>query len=368
MRSTHAMGKSVRIVQEHTLLERVFRGALMVSLQKRGAMDSVELRISPKDWLYIVIIGALFGLLISLFFYFPDPALRIPSTILFSVFVSICISLFSVVLITISNNLILPRVNKRFWYLVSFVFSFLSGALGFLSGFVVFRGMEIPIVGLVAPYTLPIAATIGLMTFLVGVILHQFISMKYRHESIKTEKLTAQIKALENELSPHFLFNTLNSISELIYTDQRKAEDTVLSLSKFLRNALDQKESLVSLGEELEMLRTYVDIENVRFGDRIRLHIDIDPEALGIKVPKFSIQLLVENGIKHGYIGDKLNFWISCADGVITVANDGKKCTKVIFGTGLSNLRDRLKLLDIGRLEYDTEDRMRFMIKLGEKE
>jgi len=327
-------------------------------------MKSVELEISSRDWFFIVIIGAFFGLFLSLFFYFLNGQLHEASTIAFCVAVSIVISLYAIVLITLSNNFVLPRVNQRFWYLISFIFSFLSGALGFLSVFALFDGSQVALVGLITPFALPITMTIGMMTLLVGVILHQFISMKYKHESIVSQTLTAQIKALENELNPHFLFNTLNSICELIHTDKPKAEQTVMSLSKFLRNALDQKESLITLEEELSMLQTYLAIENVRFDDKIKVHITIDPHDYPTKVPKFSIQLIVENGIKHGYNGGELHFWITKNANILSIRNDGKITTHLTYGTGLTNLQARLELLGIGQLTHDTMTQMEFKITL----
>ena len=101
-------------------------------------MQTVELKIAPKDWLYIIIIGAFFGFFISLCFYFISYDLQNISTIIFSTGTAIFISLFAFLLISISNRFILPKVNKRFWYLISFIFSFLSGFLGFSFSFLLF--------------------------------------------------------------------------------------------------------------------------------------------------------------------------------------------------------------------------------------
>jgi len=191
--------------------------------------------------------------------------------------------------------------------------------------------------------------------------------MKYKHEYVKNEILESKIKALENELNPHFLFNALNSMSELVYIDQQRAENSILNLSKFLRNAINQ-ESLITIVDELSMVQTYVDIENIRFDDRIRLDIIKANGIDDIKVPKFSIQLLVENAIKHGYISKELTIIVRVTQESITVANDGKKIKSISFGTGLSNLSKRLQLLDIGSLEYKEQDKTTFIIRLkGQK-
>ena len=327
-------------------------------------MQTVELKISQKDWLYIIIIGAFFGFFISLCFYFISYDLQNISTIIFSTSTAILISLFAFFLITISNKYILPKVDKKFWYLISFVFSFLSGFLGFTFSFLLFSFGDFKILHIISAFWIYISITIGFLTFLVGLILHQFISMKYKNEEIKTQILETKLKALENELNPHFLFNALNSVSELIYVDQKKAEIAVIEISKFLRNAIN-KDSLISLETELSMVKTYVNIENVRFDEKINLQIEDFEKVKTIKVPKFSIQLLVENAIKHGFIGNNLNISIKFEENNIIVSNDGKLTENLKFGTGLSNLQKRLELQRVGDLEYKIEDKkMKFIIKI----
>lgn len=327
-------------------------------------MQKVELKIAPKDWLYIIIIGAFFGFFISLCFYFVSYDLQNISTIVFSTSTAILISLFAFFLITISNKFILPKVNKKFWYLISFVFSFLSGFLGFTFSFLLFSFGDFKILHIISSFWIYISITIGFLTFLVGLILHQFISMKYKNEEIKTQVLETKLKALENELNPHFLFNALNSVSELIYQDQKKAENAVIEISKFLRNAIN-KESLITLETELSMVKTYVNIENVRFDEKIVLNIQNFSEFKNVKIPKFSIQLLVENAIKHGFLGKPLNIDISFSKNRIMVQNNGKITNIVKFGTGLSNLQKRLELQKVGSLSSDIlDDKMLFTIEL----
>lgn len=327
-------------------------------------MQSVELKVSLKDWLYIIIIGAFFGFFISLCFYFLSYDLQNFSTIIFSTSSAIFISLFAFFLITISNKFILPKVNKKFWYIISFIFSFLSGFLGFSLSFIIFSFTDFKILNIISPFWIYISITIGFLTFLVGLILHQFISMKYKNESIKNQILETKLKALENELNPHFLFNALNSVSELIYQDQKKAESAVIHISKFLRNAIN-KESLISFETEISMVRTYINIENIRFDEKIILNIDDFKEYKNIQIPKFSIQLLVENAIKHGFLGKVLNIHIKFDEKKIIVQNDGKITQIIKFGTGLSNLAKRLELQKIGYLKSDTlDDKMQFIIEL----
>jgi two-component system, LytTR family, sensor kinase len=330
-------------------------------------MQTVELKIAPKDWLYIIIIGAFFGFFISLCFYFLNYDLQNISTIIFSIASAIFISLFAFFLITISNKFILPKVKQKFWYLISFIFSFLAGFLGFSFSFLLFSFGDFKIIYILSSFWIYISITIGFLTFLVGLILHQFISMKYKNEMIKTQILETKLKALENELNPHFLFNALNSVSELIYQDQKKAETAVIHISKFLRNAIN-KESLITLETEVSMVKTYVSIENIRFDEKIVLNIEDYTEFKNIKIPKFSIQLLVENAIKHGYLGKPLNIEIKFLKGKIIVQNDGKIANIVSFGTGLTNLQKRLEIQNVGNLSFNIlDDKMQFIIELKDK-
>ena len=331
-------------------------------------MQTVELKIAPKDWIYITIIGAFFGFFISLCFYFISYDLQNVSTIIFSTATAVFISLFAFFLITVSNKFILPKVNQKFWYLISFVFSFLSGFLGFSFSFLLFSFTDFKILHIISPFWIYISVTIGFLTFLVGLILHQFISMKYKNESIKNQILETKLKALENELNPHFLFNALNSVSELIYQDQKKAEIAVIHISKFLRNAIN-KQSLISLETEISMVKTYVNIENIRFDEKIVLNLADFEEFKNIQIPKFSIQLLIENAIKHGYSGNILNVNLEFFKDKIIVSNDGKISTNIKYGTGLSNLQKRLEIQKVGSLSYEIrDDKMQFIIQLNKKD
>jgi two-component system LytT family sensor kinase len=331
-------------------------------------MQTVELKIARKDWIYITIIGAFFGFFISLCFYFISYDLQNVSTIIFSTATAVFISLFAFFLITVSNKFILPKVNQKFWYLISFVFSFLSGFLGFSFSFLLFSFTDFKILHIISPFWIYISVTIGFLTFLVGLILHQFISMKYKNESIKNQILETKLKALENELNPHFLFNALNSVSELIYQDQKKAEIAVIHISKFLRNAIN-KESLIILETEISMVKTYVNIENIRFDEKIVLNLADFEEFKNIQIPKFSIQLLIENAIKHGYSGNILNVNLEFFKDKIIVSNDGKISTNIKYGTGLSNLQKRLEIQKVGNLSYEIrDDKMQFIIQLNKKD
>ena len=151
---------------------------------------------------------------------------------------------------------------------------------------------------------------IGTGVFIYGLIIlsyYLFISLSNLSEkNAKEARLESlvketELKMLRSQINPHFLFNSLNSISSLTITDPEKARDMVVKLSEFMRYALSKKdEQPVSFRSELENLRLYLDIEKVRFGDRLSIEENIEENCLEIKMPVMFLQPLYENAVKHG--------------------------------------------------------------------
>src|SRR5467141_3253892 len=113
--------------------------------------------------------------------------------------------------------------------------------------------------------------------------------------------LQARMEALQNQINPHFLFNTLNSVSSLVRFDPDTARELIIKLATILRRLLNSSEAFVPLREEFEFIDNYLDIEVVRFGrDKLRVIKELDPESLDAMVPAMLLQPLVENSIKHG--------------------------------------------------------------------
>jgi two-component system LytT family sensor kinase len=132
-------------------------------------------------------------------------------------------------------------------------------------------------------------------------------SARIEHRLQEQEKLllAAKIDALANQINPHFLFNTLTSISSLIRSRPETARTLIVKLSGLLRRLLRSQDHFVSLREELEAIDEYLDIECVRFGPNLRVNKDIDPGTLSLVVPSMILQPLVENSLKHG-LADKV--------------------------------------------------------------
>jgi len=148
----------------------------------------------------------------------------------------------------------------------------------------------------------------GLMIYgLIVIAIHAFLFYQnYREEEkkaalLKTQLARSQLQALQMQLHPHFLFNALHSIESLIFEDPQKASGMVARLGDFLRLTLEHSEDqMVMLGQELEFLRCYLEIEQIRFQDRLTVRIETAPLLLSARVPHLFLQPIVENAIRHG--------------------------------------------------------------------
>src|SRR5213596_455560 len=127
-----------------------------------------------------------------------------------------------------------------------------------------------------------------------------FRASELAQSSLKTQLAQVQLRALKMQLHPHFLFNTLHSISSLVLEDPSKANSMIARLGDFLRLTLENSEQqLVTLKEETEFLRCYLEIEQVRFGDRLTVIFEIEPVTLSARLPHLILQPVVENAIQH---------------------------------------------------------------------
>jgi LytS/YehU family sensor histidine kinase len=182
---------------------------------------------------------------------------------------------------------------------------------------------------------------------------------------LNEELSKAQLAALRRQIEPHFMFNTLNSIAGLVRDHRNDAAvGMIVGLSEFLRrSSADTHRAQVTLAEEVEYLQRYVDIQQVRFGERLRFDVDIPKELLDAQVPSLLLQPLVENAIKHGIAkrvaGGRVRVTGACGDGSLSLSvyNDGPGFADdwqtQSAGVGLANLRTRLQILhgDSSRLQ-----------------
>jgi sensor histidine kinase YesM len=125
--------------------------------------------------------------------------------------------------------------------------------------------------------------------------------LKVKNAELNAALSASQLSALKMQLHPHFLFNTLNSISTLLHKDTRAADEMVARLGDFLRLTLENSgEQVVTLGQEMNFINRYLEIESIRFGDRLKLEREVEPETLQARVPNLILQPIVENAVKHG--------------------------------------------------------------------
>lgn len=174
--------------------------------------------------------------------------------------------------------------------------------------------------------------------------------------TIKEQLANTKLSLLKSNLRPHFLFNTLNSISSLIDTNSKQAQNTIADLGDLLREILDLgNETLIPLEKELNILEKYVNIINVRFSDHFSFTSDIDKELMKVKVPSLLLQPIIENSVKHGYSYNVTDLSVHLSvkkinDKVeILISNNGCPLsyrTKSSKGSiGLKNIVERLKTI-----------------------
>jgi signal transduction histidine kinase len=197
--------------------------------------------------------------------------------------------------------------------------------------------------------------TIYWTTLVVAHALYYYRGLRKREA--ETARLTAQLaqaqlQALKMQIHPHFLFNTLNSIAALLHKDVEAADRMIARLGDFLRLTLKSSDAqTVAFEQELEFLKCYLDIEHIRFQDRLTVEMDIDPHALKATVPNLILQPIVENAVRHGVARQTSHGHITIRarrEGerlIMTVADNGPglKAQSNGSGIGISNTRARLE-------------------------
>ena len=191
-----------------------------------------------------------------------------------------------------------------------------------------------------------------------------------RAAQLESQLAQAQLESLKMQLHPHFLFNTLNAISSLVREQKNKAAVSMIAgISQLLRHALETSgKQEVPLREELEFLELYLDIQQMRFPDRLKIEMDVEPQTLDAAVPNLILQPLVENAIRHGIAprvsGGYLSLKTRNENGLlkIEVADDGPGLpgdwlVQESDGIGLANTRARLEQLYGDRQRFDVRNR-----------
>jgi len=263
---------------------------------------------------------------------------------------------------------------KRFWIglLVMAVYTFSVATLINYSFYVLYLGNDFSVIktkGLIVSIVVPVFVTFFIMTFLFG---REFFT-SWRQaainlEKLKSEQLASQYETLKSQVNPHFLFNSLNVLTSLVHQNPDTAVRFIKKLSEVYRFVLDsRKQKVVDLSTEMAFVNDYMYLQKIRFGDNLFCKTDISDELLAKVVPPLSIQMLVENAIKHNEVSADypLQIRIFADSEIITVSNSRRprRNTDPSSGFGLDNIRDRYEFLS-GKKVIVTETADFFEVKL----
>ncbi|MBV6644015.1 MAG: histidine kinase [Cyclobacteriaceae bacterium] len=212
-----------------------------------------------------------------------------------------------------------------------------------------------------------------LLTLLIGTFFHgRAFLLAWRQtaidmEKLKNEQLITRFESLKNQVNPHFLFNSLNALSSLVYENQEKAVDFIRKLSDVYRYVLDQRDKeVVPITNELIFLEAYVYLQKIRFEDSLEFSLDQEDMNGTMVIPPMSLQMLVENAIKHNIVSedDPLKIEVYLQNQYLVVENNLQvKKVKDSTGIGLQNIKSRYQYLSDRPIEVNKDDK-KFVVKL----
>lgn len=219
--------------------------------------------------------------------------------------------------------------------------------------------------------SLIISVTITLLVNTIFAAITFFYSWKRsvnEKEALKREGLTAEFETLKSQINPHFLFNSLNTLTNLIEENQAMATEFVQQLAGVYRYVLTQKDKdLVTLREELNFVSSYIYLNQIRFGENLKIEMQAEPKLLDKKLVTLSLQMLIENAIKHNIISalHPLTIRIETSANKVIVSNTLQRKTVMheSNGIGLNNIVHRYSLLTKQEVEI-TDDGIQFIVAL----
>lgn len=216
-------------------------------------------------------------------------------------------------------------------------------------------------VGIVKSTVFPVLIALGFTFFFTSrSFLFEWKIAAVEAEKMKTERLAGQYQSLKDQLNPHFLFNSLNVLSNLVYEDPDKSNTFIEKLAGIYRYVLDvQDKKLVNLNEELKFAKNYLELQQVRFGDKLRYEIKVDNPA-DFLIPPLSLQLLLENAVKHNTATAKSPLLIEVlkSGNALTIRNNLQKrdFTGEISGIGLNNITERYRFFTDEAVDISEKD------------
>ncbi|MEM9991410.1 MAG: histidine kinase [Bacteroidota bacterium] len=178
---------------------------------------------------------------------------------------------------------------------------------------------------------------------------------------LEKQKIQSQLQALRQQINPHFLFNSLNVLSELIHEDIEKSDLFIQHFAKVYRYALElNQEAVVPLEKELDFLNSYIFLQKIRFGENLKIDTHFPQGTLQSYVPPLSLQVLFENAIKHNAVTSNkpLHIQMECQNGIFFMKNNLQKLKHSVTGTGigLKNLRKKYALISEHLPNFYTKD------------
>lgn len=213
-----------------------------------------------------------------------------------------------------------------------------------------------------------VVITIVMDLILVAVYEGVYFFKQWKRSLLKTEKLekeflSSKFEALKNQINPHFLFNSLNTLSALIHEDVDKSEKFIDEFARIYRYVLENQENIaVSLNSELAFVKSYLYLQQIRFGQSLDSEIKIDTSKLDHMIPTLSLQLLIENAIKHNIVtkSDPLKIKIYNEGEYLVVENNLqlRDQEENSTGIGLNNLKERYKLMTDHKPEFIVTEKL----------
>lgn len=311
------------------------------------------------DGLYIAPILALYGQAPMFLLFDLDPHMLLLSYVLLSVLIYVY-WIFNIRLIDRRR----PNTQR---YLISYATAFVVH--GGILLVIPFQTNELK-AGFSFAY--PLISTVGLSTIVLIILDARILktqrnSIAHELNEIKFQKLEAENRLLLQQLQPHFLFNALSTLKSLIVEEPDKAANYTLQLSSFLKYsiAVGEKET-VKLGEELAFTKNYLDLQQTRFGDALKVTVALEDRLMNLELPIFTLQTLAENSIKHTAFNQTRPLFLKIyndASFIYVENNHQPKAIQLESGTGLKNLKERYYFFSGTRIEVQQSEQY-FLVKI----
>lgn len=325
-----------------------------------------------RRYLILVIVSVVLGLMFAMYITYSETG-RIPPPR------DVAGKWTQVVAFTLIISFIVFRVDLLLDRFISWRTSFVAR---FFVGFLVNTIVALALVGLTAMYlivtgpeaTLKVSILFVISIFIYEIFYGWFYSYRYyaitQVEGIRSERwqLELQFESLKNQISPHYLFNCLNTISSLLYKDSQMAEEFIRRMADTFKYVLsNQKRQLVTVRQEVEFVKAYYYLLQVRYEHHLKLEVNLPKNILDTPIPPLTLQILVENAVKHNQISKEqpLLVYISAQDNThITVISTKTTSIKPShsFKIGLENIRNRYEFFSTDKIVIKDEDR--FIVQL----